>query len=137
LVHVISRIRYLWMVTLAIFITLGVVYFRSAPVFSLERLLSPLTPCPLNTSRVVGKHRRVVWYLLLIADTDRPFQSLIIIESIIIATVTRPVERVCTLRSVGSRRTLIFHTPDTIAVTLVFLKVKAHIHQIVVQGTVP
>ena len=36
------------------------VYFRSAPVNLPERLLSSLTPCPLNTSRVDGKHRRVV-----------------------------------------------------------------------------
>ena len=38
-----------------------------------KRIKSSLVPCLLNTSRIVGKHRRVVWYLLLIADTDKPF----------------------------------------------------------------
>lgn len=74
--------------------------------------MSSLTPCPLNTSPVKEKHRRVVWYLLLIADTDRPLHLLIIIESIIIAAVPRTVERVCALRSVRSRRTLILYTAN-------------------------
>jgi len=43
-----------------IFDTFYTVHLRSAPVYSPERLLSSLTPCPLNTSPVKEKHRKVV-----------------------------------------------------------------------------
>ena len=75
-----------------LFDTFYTVHLRSAPVYSPERLKSSLTPCPLNTAPVKEKHRRVVWYLLLLADTDRPFNCLLNVNnqllSIIIATVT-------------------------------------------------
>ena len=50
------------------FDTSSAVYFRSALIKTPEVFLSPLLfPCPLNTSHVVGKHRRVVWQMLLLA----------------------------------------------------------------------
>jgi hypothetical protein len=90
----------------------------SSCVLTWSRSWRDLTPCPLNTSPVLEKHRRVVWYLLLIADTDRSFQ-LLIIDSIIIATVKRTVERVCALRPVCSRRTSILQTANWNSIALI------------------
>jgi len=50
----------LWLLSSLIFGTLIAVNFRSPPVYSPERLLSSLDPCPFNTSPVKEKHRRVV-----------------------------------------------------------------------------